>query len=273
MLFEKELDRQKEGVLHMTLSINLSPYMPLRRFEDIKKYFPMAFADIDKINHLDPSHDSWHMISRLVDDFNNNRRKMVAASIIKLLDESMSAWNPRKNKTGGLPSILFIKRQVLVTLLPLLSISDNNNNTITSKKKGNVTVLIREMPETPIPEKVLSKKVRCLPSPPTSRMLRRKGTPTCSHVGLNSHLLYPDYFFCHSCTEWDTQLMLGIKGRKCRPARLPCMANHASISFPSDKLVVADSRCYCGTPRRSQRPPREKAQKMRVIIPQMINQI
>lgn len=53
--------------------------------------------------------------------------------------------------------------------------------------------------------------------------------------------------------------MLGIKGRKCRPATLPCMANHTSISFPSDKIVAADSRCYCGTPRRSQRPPREKS--------------
>jgi hypothetical protein len=131
MLFEKESDRQKEGVLHMTPSINLSPYMSLRRFEDIKTYFPMAFADFDKINNLDPNHDSWYMISKMVDDFNNNRRKMVAASIDKLLDESMSAWHPRKNKTGGLLNILFIKRQVQVTLLSLLSVSDNNNNTIT----------------------------------------------------------------------------------------------------------------------------------------------
>ncbi len=28
--------------------------------------------------------------------------------MIKLLDESMSAWHPRKDKTGGLPNISFI---------------------------------------------------------------------------------------------------------------------------------------------------------------------
>jgi hypothetical protein len=103
MLFEKETDRQREGVFRMMPSINLSPYMPLRCFEDIKTYFPMALADFDKRNHLHPNHDPWYMISTLIDEF-----KMVAASIVKLLDELMSAWHPRKNKTGGLPNILFI---------------------------------------------------------------------------------------------------------------------------------------------------------------------
>lgn len=37
-----------------------------------------------------------------------NRAKTVAASVTKLLDESMSAWRPRKDKTGGLPDISFI---------------------------------------------------------------------------------------------------------------------------------------------------------------------
>jgi hypothetical protein len=41
------------------------------------------------------------MLSKLVDKFNKNRGRKVAASVIKLLDESMSAWRPRKNKTGG----------------------------------------------------------------------------------------------------------------------------------------------------------------------------
>jgi hypothetical protein len=49
-------------------------------------YFPMAFADFDKRNHLDPNHNPWYMVSRLVDDFDYNRRKMVAASIVKILD-------------------------------------------------------------------------------------------------------------------------------------------------------------------------------------------
>jgi hypothetical protein len=32
----------------------------------------------------------------------------IAASVIKLLDESKSAWPPCKDKTGGLPNIFFI---------------------------------------------------------------------------------------------------------------------------------------------------------------------
>ena len=111
LLFEKEMDRQKEGVFRMTPCINFSPYMGLRRFEDIKAYFPLAFADFDKKDPLDPNHDPWYMISRLIDDFNNNRKKGVAASVIKVLDELMSAWRPRKNKTGGLPNISFILRK------------------------------------------------------------------------------------------------------------------------------------------------------------------
>ncbi len=46
------------------------------------------------------------MLSKLIADFNNNRAKMAAASVIKVLDESMSS--SRKNKTGSLPNISFI---------------------------------------------------------------------------------------------------------------------------------------------------------------------
>jgi hypothetical protein len=58
-----------------------------------------------------PNHDPWYMLSKLIDEFNKNRGKMAAASVIKLLVESMSAWRPRKNKTGGLSSISFILRK------------------------------------------------------------------------------------------------------------------------------------------------------------------
>jgi hypothetical protein len=51
------------------------------------------------------------MLSKLIDKFNENRGNIVAASVIKLLDESMSAWRPRKSKTGGLPNLSFILRQ------------------------------------------------------------------------------------------------------------------------------------------------------------------
>jgi len=105
-LFEKESSRLKEGNFRMCPPIDLSPHMAFRRFEDIKAFFPQAFSDIDK-----SSDDPWYMVSKWIAEFNNNRAKTVAASVIKLLDETMSAWRPRKDKTGGLPNISFILRK------------------------------------------------------------------------------------------------------------------------------------------------------------------
>jgi hypothetical protein len=51
------------------------------------------------------------MVSKWIAECNNNRAYTVAASVIKLLDETMSAWQPRKDKTGGLPNISFILRK------------------------------------------------------------------------------------------------------------------------------------------------------------------
>jgi hypothetical protein len=79
--------------------------MSPRWFEDINTYFPSVFADLDKRNSaLDP----WCMLSNLIDEFNKNRSTVIAAPFIKVLDELMSAWHPRKNKTEGLPNISFI---------------------------------------------------------------------------------------------------------------------------------------------------------------------
>ncbi len=81
----------------MTPSIDLTPFMALQCFEDIKMYFPQAFSE----------YDPWYMLSALISDFHFNRQKKVAASVVKILDESMSAWRSRKDKTGGLPNISF----------------------------------------------------------------------------------------------------------------------------------------------------------------------
>jgi hypothetical protein len=95
----------------MSPNIDLTPHMPMRCFEDIKTFLPYAFADFEKQNPALPNHDPWYMLSKLIDKFNKNRVKAVAASVIKLLDESMSAWHPRKGKTGGLLNISFILRK------------------------------------------------------------------------------------------------------------------------------------------------------------------
>jgi hypothetical protein len=95
----------------MSPNIDLTPHMPMRCFEDIKTFLPYAFADFEKQNPALPNDDPRYMLSKLIDEFHKNRAKTVAASVIKLLDESMSAWCPRKSKTGGLPNISFILRK------------------------------------------------------------------------------------------------------------------------------------------------------------------
>ncbi len=48
-------------------SINSSPYMASRHFEDIKTQFPLiAFADLQKSNHLHPNHDPVQRSPRLL---------------------------------------------------------------------------------------------------------------------------------------------------------------------------------------------------------------
>jgi hypothetical protein len=47
-LFEKDSERLKDGIYRLSPVIDLSPYMSMRQFEDIKSYFPQAFADFDK---------------------------------------------------------------------------------------------------------------------------------------------------------------------------------------------------------------------------------
>ncbi len=52
--------------------IDLSPHMSMRRFEDIKSYFPQAFADFDKVDPRDANHDPWYMFSKFIAAFNQN---------------------------------------------------------------------------------------------------------------------------------------------------------------------------------------------------------
>jgi hypothetical protein len=55
--------------------------------------------------------DPWHMVLLMVDGYNSNRQSWLAASVRKVLDESMSAFKPRTSKTGGLPHLSFILRK------------------------------------------------------------------------------------------------------------------------------------------------------------------
>ena len=82
------------------------------RFEEIRSKFHHAFFDLSKNDStVEETYDPWFPVSKLINDLNENRRRLVASSSTKLLDETMSAWKPRKDKTGGLPNISFIQRK------------------------------------------------------------------------------------------------------------------------------------------------------------------
>ena len=110
-LFQTEESVCQSGLYSVLPFVNLQKFMSYHRFNDIRSKFQFAFYDLAKNDPSLPSFDPWHPVSKLIDNFNKNRFEKVAASRIKVLDESMSAWRPRKDKTGGLPNISFIKRK------------------------------------------------------------------------------------------------------------------------------------------------------------------
>jgi hypothetical protein len=96
-LWEKESRREGRG---MTKPINYGPdgenIMAFHRFKEIKAAFPWSFQDQRR------EKDPWNMILLMVDGFNANRHRWVAASVRKVLDETMSAWQPQTSKAGNL---------------------------------------------------------------------------------------------------------------------------------------------------------------------------
>lgn len=76
------------------------------RFKAIKVLIRFAFYD-----HNLAESDPYFPVSSLVDDFNDNRKKTVAASIDIIVDESMCSFRPRTTATSDLPNISFIFRK------------------------------------------------------------------------------------------------------------------------------------------------------------------
>ena len=67
----------------------------------------MHTAFFDAVNE----HNPWYPIQSLVEAFNDNRRKWLVASLVIVLDESMSNFQPRTTKTSLLPHLSFIFRK------------------------------------------------------------------------------------------------------------------------------------------------------------------
>jgi len=87
-------------------SPNFGQYLGENRYKEFRKLIPRIWE-----NPWVKESDPWWEFSGAVKEFNKQRRDLIMASNWKVEDESMSAWCPRKTKTGGLPNISYIIRK------------------------------------------------------------------------------------------------------------------------------------------------------------------
>ena len=99
------LERTLTAPLNVGLGDGGLGIMAYYRFRQIKAVYPFAFQD------KEAEKDPWNMILLGVNGYNKSRKDWIAASVMKVLDESMSAWCPQSTKTGGLPHLSFILRK------------------------------------------------------------------------------------------------------------------------------------------------------------------
>ena len=78
-------------------------FMSFYRWKEFRRFFPANFVDITRKDS-----DPWFEFSAMIDEFNEIRRSELNGSQWISLDETMSAWRPRKRALGGLPNISFI---------------------------------------------------------------------------------------------------------------------------------------------------------------------
>ena len=79
-------------------------FMKKYRFLEIRQNFVSAFSDPGRADD-----DPWWQVIPLIEDYNKNRGDRVAASYIKVADETMSSYRPLTMKLGDLPHLSFIK--------------------------------------------------------------------------------------------------------------------------------------------------------------------
>ena len=103
-LFRKQTERQVVPDVNFGRDgLNIMAYS---RFKNIKENVHFAFYD-RKVAESDP----YHPVRSLLDGFNDNRKKTIAASIDIVLDESMSPFKPRTTATSVLPNVSFMFRK------------------------------------------------------------------------------------------------------------------------------------------------------------------
>jgi hypothetical protein len=80
--------------------------MPFGQWKDFRCFFLKKFSDSGK-KDTDPRYE----FSSAIDEFNEIRQQELCCSLWVCIDETMSAWKPRKTALGGLHNISFIVRK------------------------------------------------------------------------------------------------------------------------------------------------------------------
>jgi Transposase IS4 len=92
------------------VTINENPdfgkFMGENRFKEYRKLVAKIWETKEAQDN-----DPWWEFSSAINEFNEQRKRLVRPSNWVVADESMSAWCPRKSKTGGLPNISYIIRK------------------------------------------------------------------------------------------------------------------------------------------------------------------
>jgi len=76
------------------------------RFQQIREVIVHMWASPQQ-----KEEDDWWMINLAIAEYNNNRKRRIRASLVKTMDESMSAFRPQTCSTGNLPHLLYIMRK------------------------------------------------------------------------------------------------------------------------------------------------------------------
>ena len=105
-LFKGNDNNVQDNWITIEPNADFNRWMVEYRFKEFRQFIPTIYEDASR-----KQNDPWWRFSSGVDQFNLNRLKYIVPSNHMTMDELMSAWRPRKTKTGGLPNITHIPRK------------------------------------------------------------------------------------------------------------------------------------------------------------------
>ncbi len=102
----KDTGMDEEVWASLCVEPHFKKFMSFYRWKEFRRFFPAIFVDETRKDS-----DPWYEFSGIIDEFNDIRLSELIGSQWLSLDETMSAWRPRKTALGGLPNISSIARK------------------------------------------------------------------------------------------------------------------------------------------------------------------